>query len=436
MNQILHPIEPEELMAYLDGELTADHASATAAHLGECAECQNLVAELRSVSENLQPWKVEPPESEMSSAIVTALAEKQPEARKTTPLSRLTWREVLSKRWPTLAWAGTAAAALVLLVFSTVTFRGTKQFDTLEQFARLQNAPPPASSTVNPQGSGQGSGMSSGLVAATPRPQESRTSSLSANAWSASEQEDKGEDTESASPASTVPPVQGPMIIRTAQLSLITKEFDKARTSLEAILKQHRGFVGELKVGGNTGSGRTLTATLRVPADQLDGMLADTKKLGRVDSETQGGQDTTSEYIDLQARLSNAHNTAQRLTEILRNRTGKLADVLAVEQALDRVRGEIEQMEAERKTMLNQVSYATLTATITEDYQAQLQAVPPSTSTRLGNAAVEGYRNMVEGILSLALFLLSNGPSLLLWGAILFMPARTIWKKLRSSFAS
>ena len=112
-----------------------------------------------------------------------------------------------------------------------------------------------------------------------------------------------------------------------------------------------------------------------------------------------------------------------------------MADVLAVEQELDRVRGEIEQMEAERKTMLNQVSYATLTATITEDYQAQLQAVPPSTSTRLGNAAVEGYRNMVEGILSLALFLLSNGPSLLLWAAILFMPGRLVWKKLRRSLA-
>ena len=428
MNQILHPIEPEELMAYLDGELIADRASATAAHLSECAECQRLVAEQRSVSLNLQTWKVEPSESAMSSAMATALSEKHPEARNTFSAHRPTWREVLG-RWPILAWAGTAAA-VVLLVFSTVTFRESKQFDRLEQFARLQNAPSTATSTVNPQAPR----MSAALVDGKARQQEPRTRSLSANAWSASEQ-DKNDESEST-PASTVPPVHGPMIIRTAQLSLITKEFDKARANLEAILKQHRGFVGELKVGGNAGSGRTLTATLRVPADQLDGMLADTKKLGRVDSETQGGQDTTSEYVDLQARLSNAHNTAQRLTEILRNRTGKLADVLAVEQELDRVRGEIEQMEAERKTMLNQVSYATLTATITEDYQAQLQAVPPSTSTRLGNAAVEGYRNMVEGILSLALFLLSNGPSMLLWAAILFMPARFVWKKLRRSFAA
>ncbi len=136
------------------------------------------------------------------------------------------------------------------------------------------------------------------------------------------------------------------------------------------------------------------------------------------------------------ARLANARNTEQRLTDLLRNRTGKLSDVLEVEQEVDRVRGEIEQMEAERKNMANQVSFATLNATITEDYQAQLQVVPPSTSTRLGNAAVEGYRSMVDGVLSLALFLLSNGPSLLLWGAVLFMPARLVWKRVRRSLAA
>jgi hypothetical protein len=228
----------------------------------------------------------------------------------------------------------------------------------------------------------------------------------------------------------------GPMIIRTAELSVIAKEFDKARANLEAILKRHRGYVGELKANDSTGGGRTLTATLRVPADQLDATLTEVKTLGRVESESQSGQDVTSQYVDLEARLSNARNTEERLTDLLRNRTGKLSDVLAVEQELDRVRGEIERMEAERKNMATQVSYATLNATITEDYKAQLQVVPPSTSNRLSNAAVEGYRSMADGVLSLALFLLSTGPSLLLWGAVLFLPARMVWKKIRRSFAS
>ncbi len=400
-------------MAYLDGELTADRAATAAAHLGECAECQKFVAELRKVSQNLKSWDVEAPEPSMSAVVAKALAEKQMESQKVISRSESTWRELLRRRWPVLAWAGTAAAVF-FVVFSTFNFVAYKR--VVQPMRAELSTQSPASSAANPQTSG----MSAGLIGGNPHQQGYSTRSLSAGSSSVSEQEDKSEDSEPL--ASAVPPVHGPMIIRTAQLTLTTKEFDKARANLEALLKQHRGYLGELKVGGNTGSGRTLTATLRVPADQLDGMLADVKRLGRVDSESQGGQDTTSEYVDLQARLSNAHNTAQRLTEILRNRTGKLADVLAVEQELDRVRGEIEEMEAERKTMLNQVSYATVTVTITEDYQAQLQAVPPSTSTRLGNAAVEGYRNMIEGILSVALFLLSNGPSLLLWAAILFMP--------------
>jgi hypothetical protein len=431
MNKIMHPIEPEELMAYLDGELTADRATATAAHLGACAECQGLVAELRSVSQNLKTWRVESSESAVPPAIAAALAENRPAPRNVSPAHRRSWREVLGRPWPTAAWIG-AVAAVFLVVVGAVRFIGSnannafsqvgsalpgdelsrpreqvllepppptapaarpaqgREFDRLEQFSKLQSAPPVSSSA--PQ-----------------QDQSAVEHSVIAN---------------------------GPMIIRTAQLSLITKEFDKARANLEAILKRHRGYVGELKAGGTTGSGRTLTATLRVPADQLDATLAEVKALGRVESESQSGQDVTSQYVDLQARLSNARNTEQRLTDLLRNRTGKLSDVLEVEQELDRVRGQIEQMEAERKNMSNQVSYATLNATIAEDYKAQLQVVPPSTATRLSNAAVEGYRSMVDGGVSLALFLLSDGPSLLLWGAILFMPARLVWKKVRRSFAA
>jgi hypothetical protein len=41
----------------------------------------------------------------------------------------------------------------------------------------------------------------------------------------------------------------------------------------------------------------------------------------------------------------------------------------------------------------------------------------------------------VDGVVGLALFLLSIGPSLVLWGGILFLPARLGWKKVRRSFA-
>jgi hypothetical protein len=436
MNKTIHPIEPEDLMAYLDGELPADRAAEASAHLKECGECQGLIGELRSVSRNLRAWQVGPPKSVTPPAIAAALAENRPASRNVLRAQRRSWREVLSRHWPTVAWAGTAAA-IFLVVLSTMTphLLRVRQFaqvgsqmqdsgsdrDRLALRERKSSLPAqtPASDS-NDLFHGLGDHPASAAIGG--QPMADQQSKVFLNGTSAKD--------------ATVPPVNGPMIIRTAQLSLITKEFDKARANLEGILKRHRGYVGELKAGGTTGSGRTLTATLRIPADQLDATLTEVKTLGRVESESQSGQDVTSQYVDLQARLSNARNTEQRLTDLLRNRTGKLSDVLEVEQELDRVRGEIEQMEAERKNMAIQVSYATLNATITEDYKAQLQVVPPSTSTRLSNAAVEGYRSMVDGVVSLALFLLSNGPSLLLWGAALFMPARLVWKKVRRSFAS
>ena len=227
----------------------------------------------------------------------------------------------------------------------------------------------------------------------------------------------------------------GPMIIRTAELSLVTKEFDKARANLEAILKRHRGYVGELKAGGNTGSGRTLTATLRVPSDQLDATLTEVKALGRVESESQGGQDVTSQYVDLQARLSNSRNTEARLTDLLRNRTGKLSDVLEVEQELSRVRGEIEQMEAEQQTLEHRVDFATIDLKLAEEYKAQLSSPAPSVASQVRNASVIGFRNAFESLLALILFFAEATPTLLLWLTFLSVPAWYFWRRYWRAFA-
>jgi hypothetical protein len=436
MNKIMHPIEPEELMAYLDGELSADRATATAAHLGECAECQGLVAELRSISQELTAWKLGTVESEMPHAISSVLEQHKFEPRKVTADTPRSGRYLMGLRWQTAAWMG-ALAAVFLVVVGTVKFIGGNANNVFSQvseadFSIQRNethpAPPP------PPPASPMTASRSLHASATPGDQDKLEQFAKLNRAPAVKFGSATQEDDSA--AARGIGATGPMIIRTAQLSVITKEFDRARAAIEATLKRHRGYVGELKVGGASGSGRTLTATLRVPADQLDATLAELKTLGRVESESQSGDDVTSQYVDLQARLANARNTSQRLTDLLQNRTGKLSDVLEVEQELDRVRGEIEQMEAERKNMTNQVSFATLNVTVSEDYKAQLQVVPPSTWTRLSNAAVDGYRSVVEGVLSVALFLLTTGPSLLLWGAIFFFPARLIWKKVRRGVVS
>ena len=71
-----HPFEQAEVMAYLDGEISADRASEIAQHMQQCAECEELAAGFRDLSRELAAWEIETsPErltDEMNSEIAAA----------------------------------------------------------------------------------------------------------------------------------------------------------------------------------------------------------------------------------------------------------------------------------------------------------------------------------------------------------------------------
>jgi hypothetical protein len=373
-----HPVEPEELMAYLDGELPAGRAAVAAEHLDRCAACQRMAADLRGVSRQLMAWEVTPAGAEMPRDLAAALAQR---GRKPKGIGLPNWR------FRRTAALGLAGACVLLVVAVRSTYR----------------APKPVGQVIDGH-----------VSLGDPAGRQEQASQVQAQ-----------------EPVVVDAVTRIPMIARSAQLSLTTKDFAKTRQALEEILKRHKGYIGQLNVNGPSGAGRTLDATLRVPATELDAALAELKKLGHVEQESQSGEEVTRQYVDLEARLTNARNTELRLTALLRERNGKMQDVLSVEKEITRVRGEIESMEAERKNLGARVEFATVHVTINEEYKAQLQMGPDSGWTRLGNAAVAGYRNMVEGALGAAQLLLSVGPSLILWTALLFWPARAAWRRLR-----
>ena len=140
--------------------------------------------------------------------------------------------------------------------------------------------------------------------------------------------------------------------------------------------------------------------------------------------ETQSGDDVTERVVDIEARLANSRNTEKRLGEVLRNRTGDVSDVLAVEREIARVREEIERLDGERTNLERRVAYATVTLEVTESRQATLDTGPVPLSTRLRNAAVDGVRTAFESASAVFLLTLRTGPPLLLWLAILWWPVR------------
>jgi hypothetical protein len=227
-----------------------------------------------------------------------------------------------------------------------------------------------------------------------------------------------------------------PMIARTASVSLTVKDFGPVEATVKAIAQRHNGYIASLNTASPQDSARTLSATLQIPSAQLEEAVTELKQLGRVDQETQSGDEVTKEFVDRAARLKNARATEQRLLDVLREHTGKVKDILEAEQEIARVRGEIEQMEADQRALQTRVDFATVQLSVQEEYKASLQGAPSSTSTRLRNAAIQGYKTVVESVIGFGVWALQSLPALVLWALILFVPARWMWRRFRRTAVS
>src|SRR5262249_21095957 len=198
-------------------------------------------------------------------------------------------------------------------------------------------------------------------------------------------------------------------------LSLVVKEIAGVEASVKSVTSRHSGYIGEMNTSLPPDSAKNFSATLRIPSAQLEAALAELKQLGRVEQQTQGGEEVTRQYVDLAARLKNSRATEDRLLGVLRNNTGKVKDVLEVENEIARVRGEIEEMEADRRALQSRIDFATITLSVSEEYKASLNTPPFSTRARLHNALVGGYHTLAENVIGILAWLLESGPTLLLW---------------------
>jgi Domain of unknown function (DUF4349)/Putative zinc-finger len=419
MTSSTHPFEQEEVMAYLDGELSANRAVSVAAHLRECAECAALAEQMRDVSVQLSNWSVEPAPASLTKNLEAARAEHTvTEVRKPRGLAgRLTEKfPLLGNRW---IWGAASAAALVVLLLGIrlqTARREPRRSEGLElaYTEQSRSADIPESKAVE----------AFDQPMARPAPPAGSARAASPGFSSTSE---GGQPT---------PEPTAPMIARTASISLTVKDFAPLEASVKAIAQRHSGYIASLNSASPQDAARTLTATLRIPSAQLESAISELKQLGRVEQESQSGEEVTKEFTDREARMKNARATEERLLDVLRNHTGQVRDILATEQEIARVRGNIEQMEADQKSLQTRVDFATIELSVQEEYKASLLGAPTATATRLHNAAVDGYRAAVDSVIGVGVWALQALPTILLWAIAAFLPARWFWRRRRRAAAS
>ena len=221
MPTAIHAFSGGEIMAYLDGELSPERALAAAQHLEDCPECQRLVEDFQSLSASLLDWQIEPSPSLPPSLPAATSGRPQP------------------VRWdrPWLLLASAAGFTLPDRGHSR-TLQPLRQAEA--SHSSIRDKWPHCAASICPNRFGRRDRRNRRAAALC-----SRASLCSA-------------------------PPAGPLIIRTAQLALTSKNFDSSRAALEPIVKLHQGYLAQLEFNTPASASRSLNATLRVPAAQLD----------------------------------------------------------------------------------------------------------------------------------------------------------------------
>jgi hypothetical protein len=160
--------------------------------------------------------------------------------------------------------------------------------------------------------------------------------------------------------------VSGAMLVRNGQASVEVKGVDAAVSRVRQTAAQFGGFVANTALRTGKDEQRAATLEIRVPSAQFDALLAALSSVGKVESVTVNAEDVAEEYVDLGARAANARRVEARLIEMLDKRTGKLSDVLTVEQELARVRQEAERYEARIRWLERRATLSSLNVTIHE----------------------------------------------------------------------
>jgi hypothetical protein len=169
-----------------------------------------------------------------------------------------------------------------------------------------------------------------------------------------------GGDAAAASGASAA--IQNRAIIKTGRVRIEVDNATATRAHLESRVTELGGYVSASDSTRHQENNETWLegyVVLRVPSENFSTMKAAAGEDATVLSEQEETEDVTDQLVDLNARLENLRAERDQLRSLY-NRSNSTEDVLAVQERLSDVQGEIERLEAQKRSLEDRVAFSTL----------------------------------------------------------------------------
>ena len=218
-------------------------------------------------------------------------------------------------------------------------------------------------------------------------------------------------------------PATTPQLIKKAELSVVVKSIDTSTKSVTEIVKKQQGDIlgFQNQKPPDSSIRQTARVEIRVPQAKLETTLDTLAKLGSVQNRGLTAEDVTTQLVDNDARLRNLRKSEEVVLKIM-ERSGSVGDVLKAAQELSNIRESIERIDAELKSLRNQVAYSTINLTLEAAVSAQ-QDPEPSLGLRMQETwgqATHSVGELTLGLFGLGIWMLAYSPYFLLIGAAVY----------------
>ena len=215
-----------------------------------------------------------------------------------------------------------------------------------------------------------------------------------------------------------VPPIQGPQVIRQAQLAISVKSgsFDSSLQAVRARVELEQGYISGTDAQANPVSNdqiRTGVVSFMVPASKFDETIDALSNLGKVQTVHITGQDVSAQYVDLQARLANEEAQRNAMLALLA-KAQTVEQIIMVQNQIGQITGQIEQLKGQIQYIDHNVAFSSISVQLTE--AGAPVATAPTDSWGFASALTDAAHNFVTTINYILTVLGALGPVLVLLG--------------------
>ena len=214
----------------------------------------------------------------------------------------------------------------------------------------------------------------------------------------------------------------GRKIIRNYDISLATNTFDDDLAYINAKLSELGGYVLSSSLSGSKpeaygDSGRSLSMTLRVPAEKASDFVSGVQQLGKVDYIHDYTDDVTDQYFDVDTRLAVLKDQLERLRTIMVE-TDNLADIITLEERISEVMLQIEELTGTLKRYDALIAYTTIDLSINERNAISGPADTKGTGERISEGFTDTLNGVATFFVNFFVWFVSSLPVLIILAAI------------------